>query len=276
MELTGVGGGIMLAIAAVLWLAYLLPSWLKNREYLATEKNAVRLQQTIRVLAETSEVSRSELLRQLPSGPVAVGRPARPVFETPDKRSVGAVHRLRRTRVATAFVLLLSVIVGLVQVGVMIAGGGVASAWLLLGASAVGVLSSVAMLGRLAEVARSRRAPTQASARRTSLGHAPVSAAPAAQDWTPVPVPKPLYLSRTTAPSVPRADPRVELEAAAAAAERALRDIEQPPTIAPQQQPATRERPAAASRFAAMGIVDAASAPTPDIDAALARRRAAG
>ena len=54
MELTGLGGGIMLAIAAVLWLVYLLPTWLRRREYLATERNAVRLQQTIRVLAETA------------------------------------------------------------------------------------------------------------------------------------------------------------------------------------------------------------------------------
>lgn len=271
MELTGIGGGIMLAIAAVLWLAYLLPSWLKNREYLATEKNTVRLQQTIRVLAETSEVSRAEMLRTLPSGPVAVGRPVRPVFDTADKRSIGAVHRLRRTRVATAFVLLLSVVVGLVQVGVMIAGGAIVVAWLLLGASALGVLSSVAMLGRLAEVARSRRSVAQAPVRRTSLGPAPAAVASATQDWTPVPVPQPLYLSRGLAALAAAGDPAQELAAAAAAAEQALRDVEQPPAIAPAAQPAT-----AASRFASMGIVDAASAPTPDIDAVLARRRAAG
>lgn len=272
MELTGVGGGIMLAIAAILWMVYLLPNWLKNREYLATEKNAVRLQQTIRVLAETSEVSRAQMLRTLPSGPVAVGRPVRQVFDTPDKRSVGAMHRLRRTRVATAFVLLLSVVVGLVQVGVMVAGGGVATAWLLLGVSALGALSSVAMLGRLAEVARARRTVGQVPARRTSLGHDPAAVARATPDWTPVPVPQPLYLSRGTVAAAPVVDPTAELIVAAAAAEQVLRDIEQPPGIAPAAQP-----PAAApSRFAAMGIVDPASAPAPDIDAALARRRAAG
>src|SRR3954470_15287612 len=87
MELTGLGGGIMLAIAAALWLVYLVPSWFKRREYLATERNAVRLQQTIRVLAETAEVAdavRGEAAaRQLAlqqraefrQGPVAVGRP---------------------------------------------------------------------------------------------------------------------------------------------------------------------------------------------------------
>ena len=275
MELTGVGGGIMLAVAAVLWLAYLLPSWLRNREYLATEKNAVRLQQTIRVLAETSEVSRSELLRQLPRGPVAVGRPVRPVFDTADRRSLTAVHRLRRTRVATAFVLLLSVVVGLVQVGVLVAGAGVATAWLLLGAAALGVFSSVAMLGRLAEVARSRRPATALPARRTSLGRRQVAAVRARENWTPVAVPKPLYLSRGTAAAAPAADPTVELEIAAAVAQRALRDVQQPPAISPAVQPAAQPAAASASRFASMGIVDATAAPAPDIDAALARRRAA-
>lgn len=50
------GGGVVVAIAAVLWLAYLVPVWLRRREYLATERNAVRLQQTLRILAETSEL----------------------------------------------------------------------------------------------------------------------------------------------------------------------------------------------------------------------------
>ncbi|MCU1404876.1 MAG: hypothetical protein JWQ43_1179, partial [Glaciihabitans sp.] len=46
----------MFAAAAGLWLVYLMPTWFRRREYLATERNAVRLQQTLRVLAETSEV----------------------------------------------------------------------------------------------------------------------------------------------------------------------------------------------------------------------------
>ena len=49
-------GGIIIALSAVLWLAYLLPTWLHRRQYMATERNAVRLQQTLRVLAATAEV----------------------------------------------------------------------------------------------------------------------------------------------------------------------------------------------------------------------------
>ncbi len=268
MELTGLGGGIMLAIAAGLWLLYLLPNWFKNREYLATEKNAVRLQQTIRVLAETSELP-GAIVRQRPTGPVAVGRAPR-VPEAPDRRAVATVHRLRRTRVATAFVLLLSVVVGLAQVGAMLAGGVAGASWLALGASGLGVLSSVALLGRLAEVARSRRVAPARAVRRTSLRNQRQEPVVARADWTPVPIPAPLYLSRGAAPASPVVDPTFELEVAAAAAERALRDLEQPPAIAPAAEAPAR------SRFASMGIVDAAATATPDLDAVLARRRAAG
>ncbi|WP_158865172.1 hypothetical protein [Leifsonia sp. AG29] len=50
------GGGVIVAIAAALWLAYLVPVWLRRREFVTTERNAVRLQQTLRILAETSEL----------------------------------------------------------------------------------------------------------------------------------------------------------------------------------------------------------------------------
>jgi hypothetical protein len=50
-----IGGGLLVAVAALLWITYLLPSWLRRRQYLATERNAVRLQQTLRILAETAE-----------------------------------------------------------------------------------------------------------------------------------------------------------------------------------------------------------------------------
>ncbi len=54
-----IGGGLLVAVAAALWIAYLLPSWLRRRQYLATERNAVRLQQTLRILAETAETPRA-------------------------------------------------------------------------------------------------------------------------------------------------------------------------------------------------------------------------
>jgi len=50
-----IGGGLLVAVAAALWIAYLMPVWLRRRQYLATERNAVRLHQTLRILAETAE-----------------------------------------------------------------------------------------------------------------------------------------------------------------------------------------------------------------------------
>lgn len=257
MELSGLGGGVMLAIAAGLWLVYLVPNWLKQREYLATEKNAVRLQQTIRVLAETSEVPKQF---RAPSGPVAVGRaPELPAQPDPH---VLAAKRLRRTRALASLVLGASVVVAIVA--------GVGGAWLVVAAAALTTVCSLALLGRLAEVSRSRQTPVARA--RTSAAFTD-HAAPVAQQrvdapWTPVPLPKPLYLSRTRAPAAPAVDPAFELELAAASAERRLRDAEQPPAVVPA-------RPAASnSPFANMGIVDATPTSTPDIDAVLARRRA--
>ena len=48
---------MLLLVAAALWLIYLVPLWLKRSEYYATEANAARLGQTLRLLANTSETS---------------------------------------------------------------------------------------------------------------------------------------------------------------------------------------------------------------------------
>jgi len=274
MELTGLGGGLMLAIAAVLWLAYLLPNWFKQREYLATEKNAVRLQQTIRVLAETTEVSSglrpsvSESAK-LPPTPVAVGRPvAAPQVPRRDP-AVLAAARIRRSRVFATAVLFIAAIAAIVQLVMMAVLGVAPGAWFVLAGAAVAGAASVGLLRRLAKASQARHhtasAPRQSQPMR-DFGGAEVSAPVPQRDssWTPVATPKPLYLSRTEVQPEPKVDPTAELERAAAAAEWALRSREQPRTIQPQ------------SRFANMGIVDAAGTSTPDIDAVLAKRRAAG
>jgi len=281
MELTGVGGGLMLAIAAALWLVYLVPNWFKRREYLATERNAVRLQQTIRVLAETAEVPdavRAEAAaRQLAlqqraefrQGPVAVGRPVQRALPSAEQLAA-ASRRMRRTRAATIFVLLASVVAAIAQVGLMVAGGAVAQSWLVLAVAVAAAIGSFALLGQIAERSRTLSTPASVArpvSRRTSLG--PVEAKKVQRDtsWTPVPVPQPMYLSRSSVQAAAAVeDPTVELTRAAAAAETALRNI---------QQEATPLRAAAStSPFATMGIIEDARAAAPDLDAVLARRRA--
>lgn len=274
MELTGVGGGLMLAIAAALWLVYLVPNWFKRREYLATERNAVRLQQTIRVLAETAEVPaavRAEAAaRQLAlqqraefrQGPVSVGRPVQKV-QPSAAQLAAASRRMRRTRAAAVLVLAASVVTAIVQI--------VSQSWVGLAISVAAVIGSVALLTRIAERSRLRSAPAVSRvARRTSLGPVEAKAVQRqAAEWTPVPVPQPMYLSRSVVEAAASVqDPAFELKLAAAAAERALRNVE---------KEATPLRPAAAaapSPFASMGIVEDARAGAPDLDAVLARRRA--
>ena len=52
------GGGVIVLVAVVLWLVYLVPSWYSRHQYTSAERNAVRLNQALRVLAETSETPR--------------------------------------------------------------------------------------------------------------------------------------------------------------------------------------------------------------------------
>jgi len=317
MELTSIGGGVMIALAAALWLVYLVPNWFKNREYLATERNAVRLQQTIRVLAQTAELpdevraeavarQAAELARaQVNHGPVAVGRAISP--PTREQMHALSARRLRRTRAFTALVLLASIVVVTITV-VMIATAGAALAsgtWLVLAAATMAGISATAMLSRLAERSRSRRneaAPATRAApprRRVVLSSdAPVEDVTSKVSWTPVPVPQPMYLSRSNAPETAVAAARhagqidSELRAAAESAEQALRSNTAAMAAATREaelardaskaamEPAQPTEPAAAqapastpSRFAGMGIVtDDGNAL--DLDAALARRRA--
>lgn len=301
----------MIALAAGLWLVYLVPNWLKSREYQATERNAVRLQQTIRVLAQTSELPeevRAEAVARRAAelakaralqGPVAVGRAVTP----PTREQVLALsaRRLRRTRALTAVVLVASIIVIGVQLSLIItAGAAIASgAWIVLAAAAIAAISAGAMLSRLAERSRARRenlAPAARAAaprRRIVLSsEAPVENVSSKVSWTPVPVPKPMYLTRSNAPEAAvaaarhAADIDSELRAAAESAEQALRANSEAMASAIRESELARETKrapaapveipvaAAPSRFAGMGVVDV-DGTAPDLDAALARRRRA-
>ena len=51
-------GGVIVFVAVALWLVYLLPSWQSRHRFTSVERNAVRLNQALRVLAETAETPR--------------------------------------------------------------------------------------------------------------------------------------------------------------------------------------------------------------------------
>ncbi|MFC0680957.1 hypothetical protein ACFFGH_24265 [Lysobacter korlensis] len=306
MEFTGGGAGVMLALAAVLWLTYLVPSWFRRREYLATERNAVRLQQSLRILAETAEVpavvraesnarsaaAQERALRELEKRrkleekrlaaearsrtaaasrasrgsaipePVVV-RPAAPgvrptrAAATPARppRSPESVRagRLRRTRRLGSLMLLVGIGL-LLTFGWMLATAG-ASFMVSLGITAGGTLFvlAIALLNRLAAVSRSLARPT-AGFRRVRAEVADFEFESEVREWTPVPLPKPLYMSKPVVAPPVMADPR-EDERKAAAVEAG--EVTQ---LAP------------ASKFAAMGHVDLAAGHAPDLEAAIRRR----
>jgi len=302
MGADGVGSSVIIALAAVLWLAYLVPSWLRRREYLATERNALRLQQTLRIMAETSEVPlevRAEttarnaaqhervLRKQLQrtaaiaeAQDAAVARAAtrrlaetQPAIAADVATGSSASRRLRRSRGITAAILFAA----LAATGLGVAQFAASGAWMLLAVGAAVAVGSIAMLGQMASVGRARAELARSlRSRPVVVVEAPrpvVAPTPPVQTtWTPVPVPKPLYMSRP-APErslVASLEAAAELRQAAADAERRLREAHEAPEVTPIR-PAASTAP---SRFARMGFVEEQPETHTDLDAVLRRRRA--
>jgi hypothetical protein len=302
MGITGLGGGIMVVLAAGLWLVYLMPSMFKRREYVAVERTHVRRQQALRVLQETAPIPAVVRAKAIvsPDGEVtdreklaeaiSRSRDAQVAREASRRFAVASgapghaasarartLRRLRRTRSIAALVLLASIVTFVVQVVVMVSAGIAPAAWGILGFSAVVGVVSVAALARLSSMAR-RRAVVPVPERvarpvRTPVVKEPEVVKPPVVTWTPVAIPKPVYLSRTEAPTQPAvqfaSDPQLQLLAAAVEADRALRKAQESPEVTPIPQ-----RPVEApSRFASMGIVADKEVASPDLDEVLRRRR---
>ncbi|WP_123506359.1 DUF3040 domain-containing protein [Frondihabitans sp. PhB188] len=348
------GGGIVLGLVAVLWLVYLIPSWARRQQYLATERNAIRLQQTLRILAQTAEVpeefqveanaksvaTAQRILRTEEAKREAIRRAheaARqraitrelaatgPALRAADSDPALAARRLRRTRLATTLLLVLglvAVVAGAVQI---------ASAWPLMVAGTLATAGSLLVLGQLAQVSRARARRTIAAPgvsdaapvaqpfqdfapRQTVEAPAAESPIAAEREWTPVPLPRPLYMRRGAGRALARssavagspttsADAEALREAAAeqvrqgqeaarleaqreallevARAEAALQSHREPaapaaPVVraAPASAPAPVEPPAPASPFARMGYVDEEALEELRLDEVLRRRRA--
>lgn len=303
MGIEGLSSSVVIVLAAVLWLVYLIPTWLRRREYLATERNAVRLQQTLRIMAETAEIpdqvrieattrnvaAQEKILQREMQRTQAIARAqdaaaaraaARQVAETGPAIAASvaptslASRRLRRSRAMTTVALLGALVAIGFGVGQAVTGGGV----VLLVAGAIVALGAVALLVQINQVssARAQLAQTVQPTRAVEVFDAerPVARQQAVRtSWTPMPMPKPLYLSRSEAApalqQVAQAEAATQLQEAAAKAERALRAAQE------QATPIARPEPAAApNRFARMGIVDVDDSSTPDLDEVLRRRRA--
>lgn len=299
MDVNGAGTAIMVAIAAALWFAYFLPTWMRRREYLDTERTATRLQQTLRVMAETAELpdqvrvevsardaARTErllLAQQRRADAIAARAVATARSQTPDTGMDSKLRRRRAHRLASLLMIAATVTIG-VQLSLVATGTAGAGSWLVFAGGAVLGVSGIAVRRRL-DSARTRQAPVS-GARATTVATERPRAAPATRAWTPVALPAPLYLSRPPAQPVrPALDLASQLRDAALASERALRDAHDAPEVVPlrpqrpARQPAPAESPAtrpAPSRWAAMGRIGDTDAAAPDLDEVLRRRRSAG
>ncbi|WAC66517.1 hypothetical protein OVA14_01640 [Agrococcus sp. SL85] len=178
-ELAGLGTSLVLIVAVLLWVAYLVPVWTRRREYLATERNAIRLQQTLRIMAESAEspeevrieadartiavqqraVAKEARLKQAMEHAKAVAR-ARELDEqikaverevrAAVRTTVSRAQRLRRTRLACFALVLLAV--AAVVAGALLPGLGM----LLLAGGAALVLGLVGLVAVNASAARVR------------------------------------------------------------------------------------------------------------------------
>lgn len=289
----------MLAIAAGLWFLYLLPTWLRRREYLATERTAVRLQQTMQArtsagegpsevrLTETArEAARQErLLRaeQRRADAMALREARRVAAPSAESTAPAAVTvdadavrraRMRRTRAGASILLLAATAIALVQIYLIATTGWSIGGALVLVASLGGVGLAVAVQRRLDRLTMPRR---EVVARRRAVTVPRYEVEEARVPWTPVELPKPLYLSAPSVPVAPagpaaaaaasRADVEEALAAAVAESEQKLRAAQASPEVVPIRRD---------SKFAKMGVLDPTLTRDTDIDAALRRRRSAG
>lgn len=256
METSFSSTALLVAIAAVLWIVYLVPVWVKRTEYLATERNATRLGQTLRVLAETTEAS-PELRTELTAREVwRKSREAERAVKhhgLTDSQSIA--KRRRATRVALTVFTTLSLVA---FVGAIAAGS---ASWV------IGATGGKVLTGLLALVVIAQRAKTQqpSTAVQTSRNVGDESAA-SARAWTPPEIPQPLS-ARQTLPQV--SDPLPSRE-------ELLRQARQAASSArPDEAAREKETLAPVSSFDQMGVLEEGNKqPAPNLDEVLQRRRA--
>lgn len=262
-------GGVIVLVAVLLWMLYLLPSWRGRFQYNAAERNAVRLNQALRVLAETSETpgevhlelsARTALAQQKLAKRLQSEKESAELVLLREQLAaakadpvVRQARARRRVRLSATIALLLGVVAVGLGVWQFVATQAQGLLWL---GGAVVVIASV-LLQRMSSVAaRAARA-----ARRSTLAAAPQVRREAqplhdqgTATWTPRPLPEPLVSktgSRAQAAMAQR-DAQENRRKAARLAELRER-AEQMAPAAPVQLPAPA---AAASPYAKMGFVD--------------------
>jgi len=260
-------GGVIVLVAVLLWMLYLLPSWRGRFQYDAAERNAVRLNQALRVLAETSEtpgevrleltartaLAQQKLAKRLQSEKEAAELVLlrEQLAATKADPVVRQARARRRVRLTATIALFLGLVVAGLGAWQLIATQ--ASLLLWLGGATVVVASF--LLQRISSVAARAARAARRNARKTEPAvhrEAPPLHDQGAATWTPRALPEPLVSmsgSRAQA-AMAQHDAQAERRKAARLAELRER-AEQMAPPAPVQLP-----PAASSPYAKMGFVD--------------------
>ena len=228
---------------------YLVPLWLKRNEYYATERNATRLGQTLRLLANTTEAS-EEIKAELKARSIAKKeREAQHQLRVMSSPELSVAERRRRTKQVFSLALLL---------GLLSASTAYIADWPLqvIWASSTVVTLSLAILGRVNRVS----ADAAAGAATRPQAQARVVVAEAPRKQVPL-VPAPLSV-RSTGENValPTRDELIREARRAALAHR-------PEDFA-------EEKLAVVSPFAAMGHIEPQQTTKLNLDEVLQRRRA--
>lgn len=256
-------GGVIVLVAVLLWMLYLLPSWRGRFQYNAAERNAVRLNQALRVLAETSEtpgevhlelnartaLAQQKLAKRLQSEKEAaeLALLREQLAATRADPAVRQARARRRVRVSATTLLL----AGLACVGVGVWQSIALQTQTLLWAGAVLTAVAGIVLQRMASVARrSVRRPAQ-TVRESTPRVAPPLHDQGRATWTPRPLPEPLVSMAGSRAQTAQAEIDAQAERRKAARVAALRER------AEEMAPAAPVRlPAASSPYARMGFVD--------------------
>lgn len=280
-------GGVIVLVAVLLWGLYFVPSWRGRHQYYAAERNAVRLNQALRVLAETSETPDEVRLELTARTVLAQQRLAKRVQAEKEnaelerlREELAATRRdpvvrqaraRRRTRLAATASLIAALVMVSGGVWQIVASGG----WMLATGGVVVAALATAVLVRMARVAgRSARRLERPAAVPVAERVSPPLHDQGPAVWTPRALPKQMVTVAGSRAQTAQAeiDARAERQRAARRAELRRRAEE----LAPPAPTALPIAPAAAeaSPYAGMGVVDDA-----EIEAhvrQLLARRAAG
>ncbi len=273
------GGGVILLVAVALWLVYLVPTWHSRHQFYAAERNAVRLNQAIRVLAETSETpgevhlelnARTALQQQRLARRLQSEQQSAELEELREKvaeaRSAPLARRARaRRRARLVATTLLVAGLGAIGFGIWEVVQGGAQTFLWAGAGSAGL--AVIVLQRMSQVAAraaiAERAAAQPAVVRRDSSVQDLAPAVSERAWTPRSLPLPLASSSGSraAAQLDAVEAREALRRAAreeALRTRIDRQRSEPAPVAPAaaSAPSAPSVAQAGSPYAGMGVVD--------------------